>query len=215
MQWYMGIPVEHGCMSFMAKDGKVGFMNGNIYKPSKALSTTPTMTEAHALQTAMSYIGADEYMWEGANAPKGYKGDDFNKPTGVLVWVEDYNLENADRQLHLAYRFDIYAKEPMSRDYVYVDANTGKILLKDAIMKHVGATGTAVYSGNVSFETSLLSPNNYSLEDVTRDVYTYDLNNSTNFGSAVDFTNSSTTWAKAYSIDAHLTSRPILIFYFH
>ncbi|MCB0698809.1 MAG: M4 family metallopeptidase [Chitinophagales bacterium] len=203
MQWYMGIPVEHGCMSFMAKDGKVGFMNGNIYKPSKALSTTPTMTEAHALQTAMSYIGADEYMWEGANAPKGYKGDDFNKPTGVLVWVEDYNLENADRQLHLAYRFDIYAKEPMSRDYVYVDANTGKILLKDAIMKHVGATGTAVYSGNVSFETSLLSPNNYSLEDVTRDVYTYDLNNSTNFGSAVDFTNSSTTWAKAYSIDAH------------
>lgn len=202
-QWYNNIPVEHGAVTVMLKGNKATYVNANIFKPVQPLNTTPAITEQQALDIALNMVNAKEYMWEGS-AIKGKANHPATQlPRASLVWVEDFTRDELDKQLHLAYRFEIFAKEPISNDRVYIDAQTGKVLLKDALMKHVAATGTAVYSGNVSFETNLLSPGSYSLEDMTRDVYTYDLQNGTNFGSAVDFTNSSTTWGKDYPIDAH------------
>jgi len=202
-QWYNNIPVEHGTVSVMLKDNRATYVNANIFKPAQPLSTSPAITEAQALQIALDLVNAKEYMWEG-NSIKGKANHPATQqPKGTLVWVEDFTGDELNKQLHLAYRFEIFAKEPLSNDRIYIDAQTGKVLLKDALMKHVAATGTAVYSGNVSFETNLLSPGSYSLEDVVRQVYTYDLQHGTNFGSAVDFTNSTTTWGKDYSIDAH------------
>lgn len=206
-QWYLGIPVEHGSVTMMSKDGRVTFMNGDVYKPVTAPSTIPVLSEQQALTKAMSAVGASEYAWEQVqdktNKIVSLIGDNA-KPEGTLVWVQDYNyVDELSRERKLAYKFDIYATKPLSRNYVYVDAQDGTVLLKDAIIKHVGATGTAVYSGNVAFETSLLSPNNYSLEDQGRNVYTYDMQSSTNPSNAVDFINSNTTWAKSYAIDAH------------
>lgn len=203
-QWYNNIPVEHGSVTVMAKNNRATYINANIFNPAQALSATPAITEARALDIALAHINAKKYAWEdGAPAKRMANNPAFKAPAGTLVWVEDFTQDALDKQLHLAYRFEIFAKEPLSNDRVYVDAQTGKILLKDPLMKHVAATGTAVYSGNVAFETNLLSPGSYSLEDVSRDVYTYDLQGGTSFGSAVDFTNSSTTWGKDYSIDVH------------
>lgn len=202
-QWYNNIPVEHGTVSVMLKDNRATYVNANIFKPAQPLSTSPAITEAQALQIALDGVNAKEYMWEG-NSIKGKANHPATQqPKGTLVWVEDFTGDELNKQLHLAYRFEIFAKEPLSNDRIYIDAQSGKVLLKDALMKHIAATGTAVYSGNVSFETNLLSPGSYSLEDLTRDVYTYDLQGGTNFGSAIDFTNNSTTWGKDYSIDAH------------
>lgn len=206
-QWYLGIPVEHGSVTTMSKDGRVTFMNGDVYKPVTAPSTTPSLSEAQALDKALDAIGATEYAWEQASDEKNKVvsmiGDNA-KPEGTLVWVQNYNyVDELSRERRLAYKFNIYATQPLSRNYVYVDAQDGTILLKDAIIKHIAASGTSVYSGSVSFESYLLSPNNYSLEDTGRDVYTYNLQGSTSFGSAVDFVNSTTNWSKDYSIDAH------------
>lgn len=205
-QWYKGIKVEHGSVSVMAKNGRVTFMNADIYKPANNPNTTATITEADALQAATNFIGAKEYMWEQTGNSQLPNGLDFSKkPEGILVWVQDYNVtgDELDRARHLAYKFDIYASEPMSRSNVYVDATTGKILLKDLITKHVAATGESVYSGNVSFETNLLSGTTYSLEDFTNDIYTYNMNGGTNRNLAIDFTNSGTTWGKSYALDVH------------
>jgi Zn-dependent metalloprotease len=202
-QWYNNIPVEHGTVTVMLKGNKATYVNANIFKPVQALNTVPAISEAQALDIALNLVNAKEYMWQ-AGELKGKINSPFTQqPVATLVWVEDFGIDELDKQLHLAYRFEIFAKEPMSNDRIYIDAVTGKVLLKDPVMKHVAATGTAVYSGNVSFETTLLSPGTYSLEDVARKVYTYNLQSSTNFGLAVDFTNSTTTWGKDYSIDAH------------
>lgn len=202
-QWYNNIPVEHGSATIMIINNRLTSVNANVFKPVQALNTVPAITEAQALDIALNLVNAKEYMWEGNDGKAKINHPSMQYPKGTLVWVEDFTNNEPDKQLYLAYRFEIFAKEPMSNDRIYVDAVTGKVLLKDPKMKHVAATGTAVYSGSVGFETNLLSPGSYSLEDVTRNVYTYDLQSSTNFTSAVDFTNSTTTWGKDYSIDAH------------
>jgi Zn-dependent metalloprotease len=55
-------------------------------------------------------------------------------PEGDLVYVDDYTTPQAD--LKLAYRFNMYASEPVYRANVFIDAQSGKILLADAIIKH-------------------------------------------------------------------------------
>lgn len=202
-QWHNNIPVEHGSVTIMVVNNRVTSVNANIFKPAQTLATAPAITEKQALNVALGVVNAKQYMWEGG-APERMAGNAaFQYPKGTLVWVEDFANDELNKELHLAYRFEIFAKEPLSNDRIYIDAQNGKVLLKDPLMKHIAATGQSVYSGNVSFETYLLSPGTYSLEDTSRKVYTYDMQSGTNFGSAVDFTNNSTTWAKNYSIDAH------------
>lgn len=199
---YNGIEIEHAAVAVLLKNNQAVYVNANILQPSQG--AIPLLTEKQALEIALSQIGAKKYMWEDGPPHKRMSNSPaFQYPKGILVWVGDFINNESNNELHLAYCFNIFAKEPISNDRVYVDAVTGKVLLKDPLMKHVAATGTSVYSGNVPFETNLLSPGTYSLEDISREVYTYDLQGSTSFGSAVDFTNSSTTWGKDYSIDAH------------
>lgn len=202
--WHDNIPVEHGSVSVMITKGHISFMNAVVYKPSTN-SVTPVLAEQQALDKALAFINASEYAWEHVNDSKLTKNDpSFQRPVGTLVWVEDFNNDVLNKQLKLAYRFDISANKPLSRDLVYIDANTGNVLLKDAMLKHVAATGQSVYSGNVSFETTLLGNGKYSLEDAGRNVYTYDMHSTTDFpNSATDFENATTTWGKDYSIDAH------------
>jgi hypothetical protein len=59
----------------------------------------------------------------------------LQKPSGELVLLP---IQQADEsyKLFLAYKFDVFASQPMSRAYIYVDAATGQILLSDAIIKH-------------------------------------------------------------------------------
>lgn len=202
-QWYNGLPVEHAAMTVVAKDGIITSLIGNVFNPAQNMSVTPALTEAQALQKALASVNAKEYMWENKPAKVAIKTDaSAQYPVGTLVWVEDFNRP-LYKELHLAYRFDIYAAKPMSRDLIYVDANTGNILLKDAVIKHVGATGQSIYSGNVSFETEQISPAYYELTDVNKNIITYDAQLSTNIMGAVNASNNSTTWAKSVAIDAH------------
>ncbi|HEY9177809.1 MAG TPA: M4 family metallopeptidase [Flavipsychrobacter sp.] len=201
--WHNNIPVEHGAVTIMVVNNRITAVNANMYKPLPSLGSAPTITEEQALNVALGVVNAKQYMWE-SSAPKRMTSNAaFQYPKATLVWVEDFTNNESGKELHLAYRFEIFAKEPISNDRIYVDAQTSKVLLKDPLMKHIAATGQSVYSGNVGFETYLLSPGTYSLEDTGRNVYTYDLQGGTNFGSAVDFTNNSTSWGKDYSIDAH------------
>ncbi|MDR2234283.1 MAG: hypothetical protein LBE56_14310 [Tannerella sp.] len=62
-------------------------------------------------------------------------------PVGELVIVKD-RLKTGKRYC-LAYRFDIYAYKPMSRDYVWVDAITGDIIDMETRLRFANATGTA------------------------------------------------------------------------
>ena len=200
---YKGLPVEHGSMSVVAKDNVVSFVNANIFKDQQ-LSPNPQVSEQQALDVALAYINAKKYAWELQNNSKLTKDNpSFQYPKATLVWVEDFNKGDEDRQLHLAYKFDIYAQEPVSRDKIYVDAGTGKILLKDPVIKHVTGAGQSIYSGLVSIEVEQINVVRYEMNDLVRDVYTYDLAGGTNLTNATIVSNMSALWNRSVAVDAH------------
>ena len=52
----------------------------------------------------------------------------------------EINGENGEYydNIKLAYKFDIYASNPVSRGDLYIDANTGEVLFYNATIKHLG-----------------------------------------------------------------------------
>lgn len=155
-QYFRNVKVEHGQYVALSKGMQPSNLSGAFYAIDEQLRTTPTLTEDQALALAMKSIGAQQYLWEyidqyrnGINAPD--IAAELNKaytehyPVAELVIVDDYNTEELD--LDLAYKFNIYAAQPLSRDYVYVNAHDGRIMLKDAIIKHASADVQTRYSG--------------------------------------------------------------------
>lgn len=213
VQYYKGIKVAHGGYTVTAKEDKISFMTGNFFKPVSDLSATPTLSEAAAFSKALAFVGATKYKWqnpvEEAHIKSEYnKSDTTYLPKGKLVWVEDRRSGVNDRKLHLAYSFDIYADEPMSRQDVYIDADDGHVLFVNQLIKHTAASGASRYSGVVPFQTSFVG-GTYRLFDSTRGngVYTRNMNNGTNYGTASQFTSATNTWPSApidnVALDAH------------
>ncbi len=201
---YKGIEVEHGAASIMIKGEQVSFVNANIFK-DQGVSLAPTITEQDALSKALLAIDADEYSWTAPDALINKMGQlELTKlPKGELVLVQDFRPDDMNRQLQLAYRFDIYATKPLSRDLIYVDAKTGEILLTDPIIKHVSASGKSLYSGTVSFNVAQLGANSFEMYDSARLVSTYDMSGSTNLNNANEITSTNNTWPDGVAVDAH------------
>ncbi|WP_157676803.1 hypothetical protein [Chryseobacterium sp. T16E-39] len=151
------IPVEYGMMAVQTKGGKILGESGKwILKVPEEVEKSANISESIALQNALAFVGADSYKWQNKEEEDFLKreSNDTNAsfaPKGELVYYSD-PTDDKLRDLKLAYKFDIYAEKPLSRQYVFVDAKGGKILGADAIIHDVNAPGTATtgYSGNRS-----------------------------------------------------------------
>ncbi len=183
--YYKGIPVEGGVYNLHYKQGKLVSMNGEIFDNASEF-TTPKISSTEAFNAAVNKIGATKYMWQ----DEAYiASNDYKKPSGDLVYFPVHQTDGSYK-IFLAYKFDIYAAQPLTRDYVYVDAISGRILAMDAILKHARktifdaptagnfggtqtkeakpiifptlATGNAEtkYSGTKEIETSFVTANN-------------------------------------------------------
>lgn len=215
-----GIPVEYGMINMLVKKGKVVSQNGVWFKnvPS-TIERRAGVSEANALNSALAYVGATSYKWQNAEEETFLKNDtkDANAtfyPKGKLVYYNDPADVNA-KKLTLAYKFDVYAAEPVSRQEVYVDAKTGKVLGTNALILETNAPGTAVtaYSGNQSIVADQVSATSYRLRETGRNggtaIETYNLKQGTNYSRATDFTDTDNTWNNVntskdqYATDAH------------
>ena len=136
--------MEHADFKALIKNGQISFFNGCYYDIPLTLSIRPTISEAGALAFAKRMIHAKEYAWEtvqnlinktsNANAKAALQKElQEYLPKAELVIVKDFT--RGGTILRLAYKFNIYATEPLSRGWVYVDAENGKILLYDSILK--------------------------------------------------------------------------------
>jgi Zn-dependent metalloprotease len=177
-QYYKGVKVEHARFKALVKNGVVQFFNGSWYDIPATLSTQPSINESGALNFAKARVGAKKYAWEeaqqrltqatNASAKNALQNELTNlTPKGELVIVKDFTKSGV-AQTHLAYKFNIYAVEPLSRSWIYVDAQNGKILLTDKIIKHVdnpnppasvSATVQTRYAGTQVIKTKLISGN--------------------------------------------------------
>lgn len=148
-QYYKGIKVEHGIYKALIKSGEVRLYNGAFYDVPAAASVKAGLGKTEALGFAKRRINAKKYATEDLQEKLNSATDLRTKtalqkelqdadPKGELVYVEDFNKRGV-AELRLAYKFNIYAAQPLSRDLVYVDAATGSILLTDAIIKHEGS----------------------------------------------------------------------------
>ncbi|RIJ41626.1 M4 family metallopeptidase [Pontibacter oryzae] len=202
-QFYKGVRVEYGDYTVHSKNGMVQAMSGEL-KKIRDLSTIPTVSVRAALQRAMAFVGAKTYMWQVPEQEAWVKQLKADKkatfyPEGELVIVKNYLSNDKDKQGKnvLAWKFDVYAQQPVSRDYIYVDAHTGEVVHKDAIIKHASATATAAtrYSGSKTITTDSFS-GSYRLRDYTRGsgVETYNCNTGTSYNNATDFTDTDNNW---------------------
>ena len=229
-----GIPVEYGIMNVHVKDGKVIAQNGiwvkNLNKDNLATSRQKGISEEIALSNALSFVGAESYKWQDAEEEKFLKSEAKDEaatyyPKGKLVYYFDPSDLDA-KKMTLAYKFDIYAQAPLSRQYVFVDAKSGAILGTDSIIKETNTLGTAttVYSGSQPIVADKVSATSYRLRETGRNagtaVETYNLKKGTSYARAVDFTDTDNNWNNVnttldqYATDAHYGAEKTLDYYY-
>lgn len=202
-QWYNGLKVEFAIFNVLSKDGRLKSINGNFIE-IKDLSTTPILKEDEALKKTLNYINAKKYIWQDLENENNLKEtlndpNSTNYPNGELLIIsrDHYNKSVPT----LAYKFDIYSIDPLSRANYYVDASNGNIILVDAIIKHVEGIAATRYSGQRNIETTF-SPfgNNHILLDMTRGngIHTQDMEgNGNNYNSADNLNDNDNNWTNA------------------
>ncbi|OYU82906.1 MAG: hypothetical protein CFE24_13640 [Flavobacterium sp. BFFFF2] len=213
-QFYKHILVEFGTAIVHKKANEAYFINGEVYKVGTE-NAAATWSAQSAFAAALSFVNAQKYRWEQAPV----KSLKYTKPTGTLVWLP--LIHTGD--VRLAYMFDIYAVKPLSRDKIYIDAQTGKVLLKSPILIHhataadkesskdavissdkraVNAVLTANadtrYHGSQNIETSTNDALEFVLNDLVTvgGVYTYNCQATSNL-TTTDFTDNDNNWSAA------------------
>ncbi|MEP3836413.1 MAG: M4 family metallopeptidase [Algibacter sp.] len=195
-QYTNGIKVEHGVFKAMSKKGIVFALTAEYYNLPASTNAVASLSESAALQKALDHVGATTYAWDYiqslGTSPEITAAYNEVFPKGELVYVDNYLTDLVD--LTLAYKFNIYAAEPLSRADIYVDAVSGNILLLDAIIKHADAnhskedikkeikpankttygsmmltagSGQTRYAGIRTFDTSMDDNGNWVLKGVT------------------------------------------------
>lgn len=207
------------------KNNKIVSLNGTLYNQVQPASVA--LTESDALSKALEYVHADVYLWKNPGNEASIKqitGDPASTwyPKGKLMFAPQYGIY-ASSSYRLAYRFDIYAEKPLSRQYVFVDASTGEVIHTTDRIKHANSIGTAVtqYSGVQSFTTDSVNATSYRLRASDRGlgIQTYNLQQGTTY-SNTDFTDTDNYWNNVnaqldeYAADAHYGAEATYDFYF-
>lgn len=229
-QTFNGIAVENAVMLVHVQNGKIRSENGKWIKDFPAsLKLRPALTASNALNKALQYVGAQTYKWQLPEEEAFIKREQNNNaasfyPTASLVYYSG-ERDVVPSALRLAYKFDIYAQQPLSRQLVFVDAATGEVLGKRELIHETNAIGTAqtAYSGTQTITTDFTGTN-YRLRETGRGagaaINTYNLQGGVNYGTATDFTDADNNWNNVntakdeYATDAHWGAEMTYDYYF-
>jgi bacillolysin len=221
-----GIPVENAIYILHVKAGKILAENGRWIK-DMPLNTGSTLliTETDALKSALNKINARRYKWQGKEEDASLKRapadtTETSYPKTKLVY---YAADDDAANLRLAYKINIYATEPLSNQYVYVDAQTGKVLGTKELIQTADADGktNTAYSGTQTIKTTF-SNGAYILKETSRGkgIITQNLQTKTAYASALNFADTDNNWNNInaakdqYAADAHWGAEKTYDFYF-
>ncbi|MFM6925914.1 MAG: M4 family metallopeptidase [Ferruginibacter sp.] len=224
------IAIENAIMLVHVQNGKIMSENGKWIKNFPAvLQARPVLIENSALNKALQYVGAQTYKWQLPEEEAFIKREQNNAaasfyPTATLVYYSG-ERDVIPSALRLAYKFDIYAQQPLSRQLVFVDAATGEVLGKRELIHETNAIGTAqtAYSGTQTITTDFTGTN-YRLRETGRgagvSVNTYNLQGGVSYATAIDFTDADNNWNNVntardeYATDAHWGAEKTYDYYF-
>jgi Zn-dependent metalloprotease len=223
-----GIAIENADMLVHVANGKIKSQNGEWIKDFPAgLQSAPVLAAANALNKALQNIGASKYKWE-LPAEEAFLKREQNNPNATFYPKATLVYYSGERDvipsaLRLAYKFDVYAQDPIGRQLIFVDAINGKILGKRELIHETNATGTAQtgYSGTQTITTDFTGAT-YRLRETGRGagINTYNLLTGTNYAAAVDFTDADNSWNNInvakdeYATDAHWGTEMTYDYYF-
>lgn len=179
--YYKGIPVEGAIYNIHSAGGKILSANG-VYYHGREIEVNPVLKESEAFREAVRYVNARKYGWEAEKS---------SIPGAELVILP------SDGNYLLAYKFDIYAVEPLSRQYVFVDARSGDILKTLNRIHEDNSAGKAetMYNGMVDITTDSFE-GHFRLREKGRGsgIETYNLKKEKNNTLATDFTDDDNYW---------------------
>jgi len=206
LQTVNGYPIEFTALNLQLKNNKITEVNGEILDNPQIIPNF-VISEETALQFALNYVNAQQYMWE---------DDDEYLPTGEKVIVPD-KIDFENSTLKSVYKFNIYSKNPHNRQMVYVDAENGEIVLDLPLIHFSNVSGTAqtAYYGVREINTDYTGTQ-YTLYDATRGsgIHTYNCNNTGTYLNNY-YTNSTTTWDNTpYGTDAHFSTAATYDYFF-
>ncbi len=190
-----GIPYANKTILAHLKNGRLLSLNGDLYASTSPLSSY-AISEKEALSHALAKVNAVRYKWENKDEVRHMRevlnDPDFSyDPVGVKMLVEK------DGKIYSAYRFNIYAEEPLYRANVYVEASKGTILDEHNLICTSDVNGSSVtkYSGTQTITVDQ-NGSTFRLREASRGlgIETYNMGNTSNYGSATDFTNSTSNW---------------------
>ena len=199
-QTYKEIPVYGSIYIVHTKNNKVISMNGKIldkFENNNAVS----LSEKQALSFALNYVNATKYKWQIPEQEKFLKyikndSDATYFPKGELTYISESGAFNSEKYV-LTYKFDIYADKPLSKQDIYVDVITGKIVMTRNKLFTTDVQGTAhtKYSGIRTITTDSVSPSLYRLRETGRGngIETYNWLFSTN-STGNDFIDTDNDW---------------------
>lgn len=202
-QFYQGYQVENAVIKLHYKEGKLYHINGEYLLSIPSNGLTKIIPESIAFDIAKQKTGAEQYIWD---SPESLKRLPKNNSTKLLFPVPHGQLviytPNARRDsiVVLAYKFDIYATKPLSRNYVYVNAYTGDLMGKRERMHSVDGTGDTRYSGERIISADAEN-GSFRLRDYDSNrgdgIETYNMQTGTDIGAAVDFIDNDNDWTAA------------------
>ena len=200
-QYINDLPIEGTMMIAHVKGGRLVSVNGDYYSAVNPNTNVISVSQDAALLTALKKVNAKKYKWENQEETammKATYGPSFSYyPTGTIVAIHKAGTDYSAGNIRSAYKFDIYAEEPLSRAYIYVDAQNGEVINEQQLIHTTDVVGTAstVYSGTVTMTSDNFNTNQYRLQEVGRGngIKTFNMSNSTNY-TTTDFTNNSSTW---------------------
>ncbi|MBX7241482.1 MAG: M4 family metallopeptidase [Bacteroidia bacterium] len=221
-QTFKGYPIEGATYLVHSQGGEIKSMNGDVFNDMN-VSVSRVITESIAFTKALNFVNAELYLWEQTELKENSHSHEYSteKPAGELVIVaRDGNISQKD--FRLAYKYDIYAVKPLSREYIYVDALNGEILANISRIHTADVPGTAItkYSGSQPIIADSYT-GGFRLRETGRGggIRTLNLETGTSVGNAVDFVDSDNTWNNVNAqkdeaaTDAHWASEHMYDFY--
>ncbi|MEI6487503.1 MAG: PKD domain-containing protein [Bacteroidota bacterium] len=208
-EYYKSFLVEYGVYTVHSKNGFILSANGEFYNHI-SINELPNLSRDVAFIHALNAVPSMKY--KDANIGGIQK---MNNEGKLLVLP-------TDKGFFLAYKFDIYSLEPLRRSYIYIDANSGKVLKEVNRIENTDAHAIAntAYSGNVNMTTDSVSTTSFRLRASKGfgGLRTMNLNTGSDYTTATDFTDADNNWnlttIDQYAYDAHFGSEATYDFYY-
>lgn len=144
-QYFKGLKVERAIyLEHSNNDSNSVVTTNGMVCEGMSGSEVPQITEVAALEAALTHVNATEYYWENDSIEYFHKldsilGDTTFYPIGELVWALTGD-SICPSNYTLAWKFEIFASDPIYHSNVYINAGTEEFLKEENLISH--ATGT-------------------------------------------------------------------------